>query len=298
MVPQAVVLLPQLLAYAGLFGNLVREPVRVWAHSGVERLWFPGHVSVIFKYADAPFDREHIVLKLLERQGIPVPRVHAVETMSGGLAMLMDDLGDPLGTASDDIGAKAAARLHAVNLRKDDAELPVLDGARLAVMPNYIAASLARLGLTEDERIARTIALAARSRLEGVTMAPFSLCHSEYHPSSVHIGSQGWHLLDFARAFIGSGLLDLASWYGTIDEPDTDRLSNLIERYICAGGHTTAASKRGGLDAASWALGWHRIWITYWYLQQIDMGWAKGNEQTWITTITRHLGEAANLLHI
>ena len=36
--------------------------------------------------------------------------------------------------------------------------------------------------------------------------------HSEFHPTSLHIGRDGRRLLDFARTFNGPGLLDLASW--------------------------------------------------------------------------------------
>lgn len=47
---------------------------------------------------------------------------------------------------------------------------------------------------------------------------------------------------------------------------------------------------------ASWALGWHRIWVADWFTAQIERGWAKGAEDTWATAITRHLTEAASLL--
>lgn len=62
------------------------------------------------------------------------------------------------------------------------------------------------------------------------------------------------------------------------------------------GGSQQALAARGGLDAETWALGWHRIWVADWYAEQIELGWAEGAEDTWTSAITRHLTEAASLL--
>jgi hypothetical protein len=35
---------------------------------------------VVFKYAQEPFDREHLALNLAARSGLPVPRVLAEQT--------------------------------------------------------------------------------------------------------------------------------------------------------------------------------------------------------------------------
>lgn len=121
---------------------------------------------------------------------------------------------------------------------------------------------------------------------------------AEWHPTSVHIGPAGTHLLYFARAFRGPGLPDLASWQGTIDDPDPERLRDTVAAYVAAGGPKTATADRGGLDAASWALGWHRVWAADWFTDQLTIGWAEGAEETWTTAITRHLTEAAALLQI
>ena len=43
----------------------------------------------------------------------------------------------------------------------------------------------------------------------GARLAPYGLCHSEFHPTSLHVGASGWRLLDWARAFRGPGLIDL-----------------------------------------------------------------------------------------
>ncbi len=291
----ALALLPSLLADAGLPADPAREPLRVWAHSGVERLRFPDRASVVLKYADAPFDREHLALKLAARQGIPVPRVHAARTISGALLMIMDDLGEPTREANDHDGALAAARLHAAD-PSAGTWLARVDTAELAAMPHRMAARLAGLNLPEPAGLARALAAAAAHRAAGAELPPFGLCHSEFHPTSLHIGPLGCRLLDLARAFIGPGLLDLASWHGTIGHPDTARTQALIESYAAAGGHSQALAARGGLDTASWALGWHRIWVADWFTKQIELGWAEGAENTWATAITKHLTEAACLL--
>ncbi len=291
----AAALLPALLADAGLPAALAREPIRVWAHSGVERLRFAGQASVVLKYARTPFDREHLALRLAERHGVPVPHVRAARTRPGTLAMLMDDLGEPDREAGDDDAARAAVQLHRV-AGTSSAWLPRVGAAALAAMPQRISASLTRLGLAEPAKLASELLPATAFRAAGAELAPFGLCHSEYHPTSLHIRDRQHHLLDLARAFTGPGLLDLASWHGTIDDPDPARTHDLIESYIAAGGPRQAQAGRGGLDAASWALGWHRVWIADWFTSQIGFGWAKGAEDTWTTAITRHLTEAASLL--
>jgi len=291
----ALRLLPSLLADAGLPADPAREPLRVWAHSGVERLRFPDQASVVLKYADAPFDREHLALRLAARHDIPVPRVHAARTIPGALLMIMDDLGEPAREAGDHDGARAAVCLHAADPAAGT-WLTRVDGAGLAAMPQRMAARLDALNLPEAAGLARTLTAAAAHRAAGAELPPFGLCHSEYHPTSLHIGPRDWHLLDLARAFIGPGLLDLASWHGTIAGPDTARTQALIESYAAAGGQRQALAARGGIDAASWALGWHRIWVADWFTEQIERGWSEGAEETWATAITRHLTEAVSLL--
>jgi hypothetical protein len=286
-------LLECLLKDAGLPTDPAREPLRVWAHSGVERLHFPCRHSVVFKYADAPFDREHLALRLAASYGLPVPHVRAARTEPGVLAMLMDDLGEPAREADDYDGACVAVRLHQV---AGATWLARVNSAGLAAMPHRIGVRLGRLCLPEVTDLVRNLEGVAASRAVGAELPPFGLCHSGYHPTSLHISEQGWHLLDFARAFTGPGLLDLASWHGTLTSPNTERTHALIESYVAVGGPRQALSDRGGLDAASWALGWRRVCLADWFAQQVERGWADGAVDTWTRAIARHLGEAATLL--
>jgi hypothetical protein len=121
--------------------------------------------------------------------------------------------------------------------------------------------------------------------------------HSEFHPTSVHIGKRGRYLLDFARAFIGPGLLDLAGWYGTVDDPVPARLRELIESYVNAGGHPDALAERAGLPAEAWALGWHRVWAVEWFMEQA-IRWINdpAADPAYVKVVRRHLDDAVRLL--
>jgi hypothetical protein len=287
-------LLPPLLASAGLPNDPQRESLRVWAHSGVERLHFGDGASVVFKYADAPFDIEHIALRLAAKNGVPVPTLLAARTIPGILGMLLEDLGEPVRDADDRDGARAAVHVHQVTAAAPG--MTRLDAVALANLPGRITSRLQYLGLVDLVENAHVLDAAAASRAAGAELPPFGLCHSEFHPTSLHISASDRRLLDFARAFIGPGLLDLASWHGTLDDPQPERTLGLIESYVAAGGSRHALAMRGGLDAASWALGWHRVWVVDWFAEQIERGWAKKAEDSWTTAIGRHLGEACTLL--
>lgn len=291
-------LLPPLIKAAGLDSHPERDPIRVWARSGVERLHLAGGGTVVFKYAQEPFNREHLALNLAARGGVPVPRVLAAQTAPGVLGMLLEDLGQSIRDAGEQDAAEAAVNLHRVPL-VSASWLPRLDETALAGLPVRIAARAARLNL--PSHIAATssvIACHAQRFAEGTDLPPYGFCHSEFHPTSVHIGPHGRRLLDFARAFVGPGLLDLASWPGTLAAPDPRAVTALITAYIKAGGPPQTTAQRGGIPAANWALGWHRIWISDWYTEQIERGWAGEDMTAWTNTISRHLNEATALLGI
>ncbi|GGP01279.1 phosphotransferase [Nonomuraea glycinis] len=281
-------------------GSAEREEIRVWARSGVERLHLADGTSVVFKYAEGPFAAEHHALAVAEDGGLPVPARLAVDHTPELLGMLLTDLGPAAGVATDDEGAALAVRVHAVT---DTNDLPVLDEQGLTAMPERIRERLhqhdgARHDLASLTETARALAKVADGRAFGADLAPFGLCHSEWHPTSVYLTEDESYLLDFARAFRGPGLLDLASWPGTIDAPDTGKVSELITSYITAGGPEETAAPRGGLSAARWALGWHRVWVADWFTHQLTIGWAEGAEDAWISAISRHLTEAALLLRV
>jgi Phosphotransferase enzyme family len=292
----AAALLPPLLKSAGLDPDPGRASIRVWARSGVERLRLAGGGTVVFKYAEAPFDREHIALQLAAGAGLPVAALLAAHTAPGLLGMLLEDIGEPVREASDQDAATAAVAMHQVPVTAARS-LPRLDAGALARLPARIATRAEWLDLPGGIAAAATAIGRCAGRLaEGAELPPFGFCHSEYHPTSLHVTRDGWRLLDLARAFTGPGLLDLASWHGTVTAPRPEATASLISAYIAAGGPPEAAAPRGGIPAHIWALAWHRVWIADWYAEQIERGWAGSEMHTWTDAITRHLHEATILL--
>lgn len=280
-----------------------REEVRVWSMSGVERLTFPDSTTAIFKYAKKPFDAEDQALRLADASGVPVPKLHASAVVDGWLGMLLEDLGTPVRDADDLDGAAAAVVLH--HTRTAPA-LPVLDESGLRALPGRALDHLGHLrkadrwqGTDDIERALEQIAQAAAVRAAGATRSPFGWVHSEFHPTSLHIGKRGWRLLDFARAFTGPGLLDLASWHGTLETPDPARLRAFLESYVSAGGSAEALDRRGGLTAERWALGWHRMWAVEWFMEQ-SIRWINdpATDPAYIKVVRRHLTDILQLLEV
>lgn len=289
-------LFSRLTSVTGMAGAS-REPIRVWARSGVERLRLSDGGSVVFKYAEAPFDTEDAALSALAARGLPVPALIATAHGEDVLGMLIEDLGPSEREADDNDGIAAALALHAAG---EIAGLPRLDRASLAQLPKRSLASAKRHWPDADmiHSMLERLSQLANVRSVGAELAPFGLCHSEFHPTSVHIGVGGrMRLLDFARAFNGPGLLDLASWPGTIDAPDPYRVEDLLHRYVAAGGQDDVLAERGGLPAAVWALGWHRLWAVDWFIDRAPH-WANDPEadRGWRDAVRRHLQEAATLL--
>ncbi|MEW1648639.1 aminoglycoside phosphotransferase family protein [Streptomyces sp. NPDC091219] len=295
-------LLDNLLTLAGRT-TAVREEVRVWSMSGVERLTFPDATTMILKYAKRPFDREDQALRLAHMLGVPVPQVHVSAVLDGWLGMLMEDLGPAVRDADDLDGAAAAVVLHGT---RTAAALPVFDQARLRTLPNRSLEHLAQLRKAErwqdaddvEDALGR-VAQAAKARSAGTEVAPFGWVHSEFHPTSLHIGQQGWRLLDFARAFTGPGLLDLASWHGTLDTPDPARLRVFLEQYVTAGGTPDVLARRGGLTSENWALGWHRMWAVEWFMEQ-SIRWINdpATDPAYIKAVRRHVTDILHLLEV
>lgn len=217
--------------------------------------------------------------------------------------MLMEDLGSTAREADDLDGVAAAVVLHGARTAP---ALPVLDRERLRTLPARALEHLGRLRKVERwqdaddvEDALDRIAQAAESRSAGAAMAPFGWAHSEFHPTSLHIGHQGWKLLDFARAFTGPGLLDLASWHGTIEPPHPVRLRVFLEQYVTAGGTPDALARRGGLTAENWALGWHRMWAVEWFMEQ-SVRWIDdpATDPAYMMSVRRHLTDVLHLLEI
>jgi hypothetical protein len=281
-----------------------RDPLHVWELSGVERLHVydeNGDRTLIFKYATAPLASEAATLQWLIHHEVPVPHLLASDHRDGIGGLLLEDLADPVREATMHDAANAAVAAHRT---PPLAGVILYDTARLGQLPSRCSRSLRHLQAAGRWTHAADVAdqlkyleHLSHTRASGAELAPWGTCHSEFHPTSLHISPRGWRLLDWARVFTGPQLLDLASWQGTREPPDLDALDALIDAYAAAGGDDRATSNRAGLPPARWALGWHRIWITDWYLDQCTTWIADPTrDQSCQDTVRRHLAEALDCL--
>lgn len=279
-----------------------RDPMRAWSLSGVERITFPDASTAIFKFAAEPFTGEDRLLRAAAKAGIPVPEVIGAIVRDNVLRMVIEDLGAPVRKATDTDGIVAAVALHDA---APTAMTPVLDNVALAALPSLALGHLRRLreggrwaeGTDDIAGMLDSLAGSSAKRAKGATTGPWGWVHSEFHPTSLHIGVDGWHLLDFARAFKGPGLLDLASWHGTVDGADPIRLRAFIQAYVDGGGDPGALAERGELTPEAWALGWHRVWAIEWFMEQA-LRWINepSKDEVYVNAVRRHLKTAVTLL--
>jgi hypothetical protein len=293
-----------LLMSAGSTARPVRrEPLHVWQMSAVERVYLDDRTTVILKTAAEPFTREADTLRHAAAHDVPVPTVLSSSHLEGWpLAMLLEDLGEhPEEDAPLTVGARAAVAVHACPPISD---LPVMDAAALAQLPMQALDTLEALesqdrwpDAQELRAALEQIAEAAPQRAEGTDIPPYGMCHSEFHPTSLLEKDGTAVILDWARAFTGPGLLDLASWEDTPKPLNLAAITAMLDAYVAAGGTTSALRIRGGLPAAQWAGGWHRMWIAEWYLQQASH-WIPdpANDVASQRTVRRHIQEAVQCL--
>ena len=291
-----------MLTAAGFPPPVRRDPIHVWAMSSVERVHLDDGRTVILKSALPPFANEASTLQHVAPY-VPVPDLLESRTLSDGrLVMLLHDLGPhPDEDPPVAVGARIAVAVHQCPPKRS---LPRLTRARLAALPADALASLTALqrnGRWSEASDIResldALANVARQRSRGAQTQPYGMCHSEFHPTSIHSGPEGLRVLDWARAFVGPGLLDLASWQDTPKPLSTDAIAEMLDCYVEAGGTTSAMSKRDGLAPQVWAGGWHRLWICEWYLQQAIF-WIPDpdNDAAVQKTVRRHLAEATECL--
>ncbi|MER7471714.1 aminoglycoside phosphotransferase [Micromonospora sp. NPDC000018] len=277
-----------------------RQVVQAWELSSVERLFLSDDSSLVCKIAAAPFTGEAAVLRALNEREAPVPLLHGYALRHKALGMLMEDLGDPLRPPTVPEAAAAACWVHAI---PSLIGLPTFDQVMLAQLPERALDALAVLHqqarFLDGGRITlllQSLSAVAQNRADGAERPPFGLCHGEFHPTSLHVSNIRCHLVDWAKAFTGPGLLDLATWFGTAAEPA--RLSQLIHAYIRTGGHPDAGADRGGLPAARWALGWHRMWAAWWFLTTAAAGHHRpATDRHHTQVVLRQLLGAAQLLN-
>lgn len=301
--PDVARLRGEVLTNAGFAEPTSVEVLHSWELSHVERLTCREGGSVIFKCASEPFAHENDALIGAWQAGVAVPRVHAWARTATVLGMIMDDLGQPQRPATDADGVTAAAQLHCAAVSSG---LPPADGEWLASLPSRALRTIELLQengrWSECDDIAavlRQLEKEAGPRAEGATKPPYGWVHSEFHPESVLVSSGRVYMFDLARAFRGPGLLDLASWHGSVDEPDPQRTRSFIDAYVRHGGPAEALDDRGGLAAEDWALGWHRVWALEWFLAQ-SLVWINNpaDDPAYANVVRRHALDAAQLLRV
>ena len=279
-----------------------REEIRVWSMSGVERLFLTGAGTAILKYAVEVFAAEPRILRHAAGHGAPVPALWADLTQDdGSTVMIMEDLGPQTREATVGDAARAAVTVHDC---PPVPSAPVLNAEGLAALPTRTLQWLDALqedgrwsGAQQLRRALGELEKVARHRASGAQIPPFGMCHSEFHPTSVHIG-EGDRLtvMDWARAYTGPGLLDLVSWQGTPEPLDLDAVSELITAYVAAGGPQEAMADRGGLPAHVWASGWDKLWIIEWFLQSTFRWGDPAEDQATARAVGVHLAEAVQCL--
>lgn len=267
----------------------------------MERALPHGGDSVVLKCAREPFHHEDRILRHLAEQGLPVARVLSSSHADATLTMLLEDLGPELRSPTLAEAATAAVGIHST---QGPEGLIRLDGTALSVSLRHIEAHATELA--QDDR---WVANAQLTRVldalvpfvdkfsASELLAPWGLCHSEFHPSSIHVGVARFGILDLARAFHGPQLLDLASYAGTRQPPDIAACRRLLDAYVAAGGDSRALVQREGLASERWALFWHRIWVAGVFTEDA-LTWVRGRDElvTYQRAVIRHLREALELV--
>lgn len=279
-----------------------REEIRVWSMSGVERLFLADAETAILKYAIEVFAAEPRILEHAARHRAPVPRLWAdLSQDDGSVVMIMEDLGPQVREATLADAATAAVAVHKC---PPPLHGPVLNANGLADLPSRALGWLDALqetdrwpGANDFRRDLGKLEKVARRRAGGAAIPPYGMCHSEFHPTSIHIGpGERLAIMDWARAYTGNGLLDLVSWQGTPEPLDLEAVSELITAYVAAGGPPEATADRGGLPAHVWASGWDKLWIVEWFLESTFRWGDPADDQSVRQAISVHLAEAVECL--
>ena len=278
-----------------------RDVLSDWQLSRVERIAVSGHPSVILKRSRSPLTDEGRNLEVLRGSAIPLPEVYLAYVEADSLTLLMEDLGPATRQPNKDEAAAYAVVVHSTppheGLPRLDSEglwnllIDTRDGIEsLASSGRWIESADRLLGLLDR------LDGAATALSEAAEIPPFGLCHSEFHPTSLHLGTLKTALVDWAKAYVGPGLLDLASWFqnGPLP-PEPAACRSLILSYVDAGGPAEASDRRGGLDAEYWALFWNRLWGVEWYVRSCNT-WStedRSQDPAWQQAVERHLHDGA-----
>jgi len=284
-------------------GSMVvgREVLQGTRLSRVERVTLEDGATYIAKRGTHLLIDEADTLRALRGSPIPMADMYVADVEGENLTMLMEDLGPVKIQPTIEDAAEMAARMTQTT---PPDHLPTDGREYLERLPQQIKAGieqLVSLGTWKNpDRIRRPvddIVMAASDLGSGTEIHPFGLCHREYHPTSLHIGTQKTALIDWQRAYVGPLLPCLANWFPIADAPNLKACRRLIKAYVSAGGAPEAQEKRGDLRPESWAFFWQRVGAAEWWINS-QIKWQTNDTQdgSWQRAVERVIVDAQWLL--
>jgi hypothetical protein len=264
---------------------VAREVLRSTGFSHVERITLDGGSSYIAKRGTLIATDEARTIYALRGSPIPMAEMYVADTDGEFLTMVMEDLGPAKRVPT----LEEAGEMAVLMTRTEPPDhLPTEGREFLEQLPQKIKAGIERLvsqgTWTNPDRIRRPvadIAKAAPGLSSSAEMPPFGLCHSSYHPTSLHIGARKTALLDWQRSYVGPLLPCLANWFSIPDAPDLKACRRLIKEYVSAGGDPEALDDRNNLRPEVWAFFWQRVGAAEWWIT---------SQAKWQTSDTRDGG--------
>ena len=278
-----------------------REVLQSTGFSRVERVTLDGGASYIAKRGMYLATDEARTIRALHGSPIPIAEMYVADTEGEFLTMLMEDLGP----ASRQPSIAEAGEMAVLMTRTEPPDhLPTEGRESLQRLPQSIMAGIERLvsegTWTNPDRVMRPvkdIAKAAPGLSSSAEMRPFGLCHREYHPTSLHIGTRKTALLDWQRTYVGPLLPCLANWFDTVDAPDLKACRRLIGEYVPAGGGREALDVRSDLRPEVWAFFWQRVAAAEWWItSQIEWQTSDTRNSGWQRAVERAIVDAQWLL--
>ncbi len=284
-------------------GNPVigREVLQSTGLSRVERVTLDGGSSYIAKRGTYLVTDEARTIQALRGSPIPVAEIYVADAEGESLTMLMEDLGPAKREPSIDEAAEMAVLMTKTTPAD---HLPTEGRETLEQLPQRILTGIERLvsqGIwSNPDRIRRPVndvAKAAPALSASAEAPPFGLCHREYNPTSLHIGTRKTALLDWQRAYVGPLLPCLANWFWIVDAPNLKACRRLIKEYVAAGGDPEALDDRSDLRPEVWAFFWQRVAAAEWWIRsQVNWRTSDTRDGGWQRAVERAIVDAQWLL--
>jgi hypothetical protein len=278
-----------------------REVLQSTRLSRVERVIIDDGTTYIAKRGTHLLVDEVDTIRSLHGSPIPIAELYVADIKGESLTMLMEDLGPVKIQPTIEDAAEMAVRMTQTT---PPDHLPTEGRESLERQPQNIKSGieqLVSLGTWENpDRIRRPlddIVKAASDLSSGTELRPFGLCHREYHPTSLHIGTKKTALVDWQRTYVGPLLPCLVNWFPIADAPNLKACRRLIKAYISEGGDPEAQEKRGDLRPESWAFFWQRVGAAEWWINS-QINWQTNDTQdgSWQRAVERAIVDAQWLL--